>query len=174
MGIDPISMAVIGGVGVGMQALGSEESGQAAQTAANYQAAVAANNAKTAQQNASWDIEAGDIAATNKGLQTRAVIGSQKANQGAGGIDVNTGSAVDVRAGTDELGMLDALTTRSDAAKRAYGAEVEGVSDTAQSQLDIMQGEQAKESGDINAISGLINGASTVGGNYLKFQQKFG
>jgi hypothetical protein len=173
MGV-PLVLAGLGAAGTAISAAGSVESGNAAQTAYNYQAQVAANNAKIAQQNAAWDIQAGETAATNKGLQTRAAVGTQKARQGASGIDVNTGSAPDVRAGTEELGMLDALTIRSNAAKQAYGAEVEATSDTAQSQLDTMAGQQAKEAGDINAASGLLTGASTVGGNYVKWQTQFG
>ncbi len=174
MGFDPVTMAVIGITGAATSAYGSYESGQANSKAAAYQAQVAANNAIIAQQNAKMDIQAGETAAVNSGLKTRATVGSEKATQGAAGIDVNTGSAPMVRAGTAEMGMLDALTIRSNAAKKAYGEEVAATSDTAQSQLDTMQSEQAKTAGDIGAAGTLLSGASTVGSNYLKFQGNYG
>lgn len=173
MGIDPISLTfmAVTAAGAAVAASGASEAGQAGQTAANYQAAVAANNAKIANQNAAWDIQAGETAATNKGLQTRATVGSQKAQQAAAGIDTTTGSAADVRAGTEEIGMLDALTLRSNASRAAYSDEVKATSETAQSQLDIMQGEQAKQAGEIGAVSSLLSGVSSVGGKFAGWQK---
>ena len=120
------------------------------------------------------DIQAGETAATNKGLATRAKVGQEQAQQGAAGIDVNTGSAPAVRAGTQEVGMLDALTIRSNAAKQAYGQEVAATSATAQSQLDTATSQQASTAGEIGAAGTLLSGASTVGGGYAKYLQSFG
>src|SRR5947209_1984568 len=101
--MDPLTIAagvsaVAGLAGAGISAYGAYEQGQATKNAALYQSQVAQNNAKIAKQNADWDIEAGEIAAANRGQQVRAAVGSQKASQGASGVDVNTGSAADVRA----------------------------------------------------------------------------
>ncbi len=167
-------MAGVGLAGAGVSAAGSIEAGNAGQAAAAYRSQVAANNAKIAQTNARMDIQAGEVAATNQGLKTRAKVGEEKAAQGAAGVDVNTGSAVDVRAGTAEIGMLDALTVRSNAAKQAYGQLVNASNYETQSKLDLMEGEQAKKAGEIGAISSLLGGASTVGGNYAKWQTQYG
>jgi hypothetical protein len=70
--------------------------------------------------------------------------------------------------------MLDALTIRSNSAKKAYADEVQANSDTAQGQLDTMAGDNAKTAGEISAGGTLLSGASTVGGNYLKMQNSFG
>lgn len=174
MGIDPVSLAVIGGVGAATGAFGQYEAGQANAAAAAYQAQVAANNANIARQNASFESAAGEAAVVNKGLQTRATVGKEKAYGGASGIDVNTGSAPAVRAGTEEMGMLDALTIRSNSAKQAWAQEVQATSDMAQSQLYQFEGEQAKTAGDIGAAGSLLSGASTVGGNYLRWTNQFG
>lgn len=174
MGIDPVSMAVIGAAGTAVSAYGSYESGVAKSEAASYQATVAANNAAIAKQNAVMDIQAGETAAVNEGLKTRAKVGEEKAQQGAAGVDVNTGSAADVRAGTAQMGMLDALTIRSNSAKKAYADQVQATSDTAQSRLDTMESQQAMESGEIGAGGSLLSGASTVGFNYGRYQKQFG
>jgi hypothetical protein len=171
--LGPIGIAAaIGGTLV--QGYGAYESGQAKAAADGYQAQVAANNAKIAQQDATLEIQSGEVAAFNRGLRTRAMVGSQKATQGASGIDVNTGSAADVRAGTEELGMLDALTIRSDAAKRAYAKEVEATSDTAQSQLLETESQQDAEAGVLGAAGSLLSGASSVSGKWAAYQTLYG
>lgn len=178
MGFDPASLAVMslvaGAAGTGVSAVGAVESGYAKSEAASYRSQVAANNAKLAQDDATREMQAGDVAAFNRGLKTRAQIGSQKAAQGASGIDVNSGSAVDVRAGTEELGMLDALTIRSDAAKRAYARQVEATSYTAQSQLEQAESEQDVTAGWMSGGGTLLSGASSVGGNWAKYQTLYG
>lgn len=171
MGIAALPLAAIGLVGAGISAYGQYEAGQAASKNAAYQAQVAANNATIAQRNARTDIQSGETAATNQGLKTRAAVGTEKADQGASGIDVNSGSAADVQAGTKEIGYLDALTIRSDAAKRAYGQQVTATSETAQSGLETAEAGQASTAGDIGAAGTLLSGVSTVGANYVKAQQ---
>lgn len=172
MGFDPVSIG-LAAVGTGISAFGKYEEGQSKAANASYQSAVAANNAKIAAADATLDIQAGEVAAVNKGLQTRARVGQQKAAQGAAGIDVNSGSAVDVRAGTEEIGLLDALTVRSDASKRAYAKEVEATSDTAQSQLLTAEASQDETAGDLGSLGTLLSGASTVGKSWASYQQQF-
>lgn len=174
MGFDPASLAVVGLVGGAISAAGAVQSGYAKSEAAAYQSQVAANNAKIAQQDATLDIQAGETAAVNRGLKTRAMVGQEKAAQGASGIDVNSGSAADVRAGTEELGMLDALTIRSDAAKRAYAKEVEATSDTAQSQLAKAESDQDVTAGWISGAGTLLSSASSVGSSWSKYQTLYG
>jgi hypothetical protein len=165
-----LAMAAVGLIGAGISAYGAYEQGQATSAAEAYQAQVAANNAVIAEQNARLDIQAGETAATNQGLKTRAQVGTEKAGQGAGGIDPNTGSAVAVRAGTEEIGYLDSMTIRSNAAKSAYGQLVTATSDTAQSRLASAESSQAATAGDIGAAGSLLSGIGTVGGRYAAFQ----
>jgi hypothetical protein len=147
-------------LGGAISGFGAMESGEAQNAAAQYQAQVAQINAGVAKQNASMEMAAGETAANNSQMKTRAAVGATKAGQGASGVDVNSGSFVQARAGEAELGMLDALTTRANAARGAYGYEVQATSDQAQAQLDIMQGQQAQEAGEISGIGSLISGAS--------------
>lgn len=160
--------------GTVLQADAAYQSGQAKAASSAYQSQVAANNARIAQQDATLEIQAGETAAFNRGMKTRAQVGQEKAAQGAAGIDVNTGSAVDVRAGTEELGMLDALTIRSDAAKRAYARQVEATSDTAQAKLLEQQSQQEEDAGALGAAATLLSGASSVGEKWGKYQTLYG
>lgn len=159
-------------VGLGGAALSAVSSyGQAQATAANasYQAQVAANNAKIATVNAGMDTQSGEIAAVNQGMKTRAAIGATKAAEGASGVSVNSGSFPQVRASEAELGMLDAMTIRSNAAKQAYAAEVQATSSTAESQLLTAESSEASSIAPVSALGTFLGGASSVGGNYLRY-----
>lgn len=171
MGFDPISLTMMAAAGGAvLSAAGSYESGKAGKNAADYQAQVAANNAQIATQNETLAIESGEQTASNQSMKTRATVGATVAGQGASGVDVNSKSFTDVRAGEAELGHLDALTIRSNAARQAYGYAVKAVSETAQSKLDTSMGEQSMLSGEIGAASSLLGGASSAGSKYAAWQ----
>jgi flagellin-like hook-associated protein FlgL len=130
-------------------------------------------------------------------MKTRAEIGSAKAFQGASGLNVNTGSAVDVRQSMTEIGYYDQQTIRANAAKTAWGYEVEATQDEAQGALytmsasmDRMQAaaattgaqmtraalplEQqamglAQTSGTIDTLSSLVGAGSSVADKWMKW-----
>lgn len=163
MGFPAIAMAGA----TGIQALGSIFTGNAEAASEKYAAGIAGNNALIAQQNANYATEAGDIQATNENLKTGQVVGAQRAGQGASGLDVNSGSNVDVQASTRSLGALDALTIRNQAARQAYGYETQSQSFKAQSALDLATAKNAKTAGYVGATTSLLSGASS-------YAQKFG
>jgi hypothetical protein len=178
MGIDPVSIAAIGSMaataaGGGIKAFGSYEGGQATQAQMAYQAQVAANNAIIAKQNAQLDIQAGEAAANDRGMKTRAQIGSAVAQTAAGGVATHVGSAAQTEGGLRGLGMLDSLRIRSNASRQAYADEVQANNFTAQGQLDTMEGKQAAEGGDLGAIGSLLSSAGTVGSQYTQYQKNF-
>ena len=85
-------------------------------------------NKKIAENNATvLDWQADDVvavAAQNEKLQrieTRRIIGSQRAALGAQGIEVNDGSSVDIQVGAARIGEVDARTIRANAAMDAWG-----------------------------------------------------
>lgn len=153
-------------------AIGAVRQGDAAAGAANYNAQEAANNAKIATQNADWAGAEGEAKVEQQQLKTRSEAGALKANEAAGGIDVNSGSPVDVRSSAAELGELNAITIRSDAARQAYGFQTESASDTGQSELDKSQASNDKTAGYINAASTLLAGAAKADeyGNLMSSQ----
>jgi hypothetical protein len=172
MGAVLAPLALIGGLaGAGISAAGQYGSMEAQSANANYQAQVAANNAKIALSNASMATQSGEISAANQGMKTRAAVGTTLAQQGASGVDVNSGSAPKVRAAESELGALDALTIRSNAAKSAYGFEVAATGDTAESGLLESEAQQASAAAPLGALGSFLGSASTTGGSYAKYLQ---
>lgn len=171
--LGPIGIAA-GIAGAGITALGAYNNDQSQAANAAYQAQVAANNAKIAGENANMDLQSGETAELNRGLKTRAQVGTQLAQQSGSGVDVNSGSFVGARRATSEIGSLDALTIRSDTAKKVFADQTQQSNDLAQSTLDTQESTQAASAAPIAAAGSLLSGASSVGGNYAKFMQTTG
>ena|SRR5581483_4640823 len=175
MGIDPGTMAIMslvaGGLQTGMSMLGGMQQAQATAAADNFNAQVAAQNAKIARQQAVWITQAGEAQAAQQEMKTRATVGAIKAAEAASNIDVNSGSAVDVRSSAAELGQLDAITIRSNAAREAYGQQVAATGFTNQSNLDKFAAESASTAGDVGALGTFLGGVGSGTTNFLKFQR---
>lgn len=154
-----------------LSAYGQAKSAGANAAADTYKAQVADNNAAIATQQAEWTAENGDQAASAAALKTRATEAGIEANQAASGIDVNTGSAVQVQDSARILGKLDALTIRSNAARQAYGYQVQAINEKSQAQLDRFAAKNDIEAGKIGAASTILGGVST-GANYYNFLNK--
>lgn len=174
MGIETVAAVSIGSSIAGgiLGAFGSEKKADAEAQADMYKAQVARNNAIIAERKAGQTREAGGIEAENNDLKTKSKIAEATVVQAANGLDVNTGTNVDVRNSMADLGRLDTLTIISNAAKKAQDFEVQAMNFNAEGQLDTMAAENAKEAGDINAASSLISGAGSVADKWLGFSQK--
>jgi hypothetical protein len=151
--------AVLGTAGAGAKAFGSFEGGEATQSASNYAAQVAANNAAIARQNANYAEEAGNSQASMVALKGAATSGKIKTGQAASGVNVNTGSAATVQQSQRVLSKLDTEQTLSNAELQAYGYRTQATNFEAQSGLDVAEGKQAMEGGEIGAGGDLLSGA---------------
>lgn len=154
-----IAATVAGGA---VSAYGQQQAGKSKQAMYNYQSAIATRNAEIAKQNADYAVRVGETQAQAQGMKTRFAVGSTIASRGASGLDVNRGSNARVVESVQEIGEHDASVIRSDAAKRAYGYEVEAANATAQGEVYTMAGEDAKRAGDIGAVSTIIGTAGSV------------
>lgn len=161
--------AALGGLGAATSAYGIYEGGQASKNASIYQAAVAHNNELIAGTNAERAIAAGNAQAHAVSLKGAATGGKIKTAQAASGIDVNTGSAVDVQEGQREQEKLDAETVMSNAQLQAYGYRTQAQNFAAESDLTTMKGEQAEIGADIGAFGSLLSNASSLGAKWGSF-----
>lgn len=126
----------------------------------DYAAAVAQRNAAISRQSAGNDIQAGAVQEQQQLFKTAAVVSAARAAQGSSGLDVNSGSAVTVRASSEELGNQSAAIIRSNAARAAYGEDVQASADIATAAADKAAG-QNQAIGDI--LSGLGSAGSMLG-----------
>lgn len=163
-------LPALGIAGAAISAGGTILGGIASGNAASYQATVARNNAVIANQNAAYATAAGQQQAEQQGLKGAAAVGRIKASQAANGVDVNTGSAVDVQKSQAEESQLDTETVLNNAELQAYGYRSQATNFTAQAGLEQTQAEEAPIGAGLAAGGGLLSSASSVGTNWIKLQ----
>lgn len=112
-------------------------------------------NAGFAEWQAADATTRGQVNETRQRQSTEQVIGAQRTSLATQGVDVNSGSSLDVQADASYLGELDALTIRSNAAKESYGYKV-------QAEDYRKRGQYAKQEGDMNAVQSIIGGGSSL------------
>lgn len=178
MGISPTVLAIgalaTSAIGAGVGAYGQVQASNAASASAKANAQIAENNQQIATNNANAAVQAGNQQAAMSQAKTRASVGAIKASQAAAGIDVNSGTDVDVRSSAADLGELDAINIRGNAAKTAYGYQAQGTSFENTANLDTAQAANATTAGAIGAGSTLIGGLGSAGSNWSKFQTQAG
>ena len=143
-----------------------------ATTAANeYNAKVARNNQELADQAAADAIKRGKVEAQLKQQETAALKGRQLTALAANGVDVGSGSAVDVTSNTDALGKFEELRIRSNAQREALGFQTEGMNYAAKAGLESYSAQSAQAAGKTAVFSSLVGGASKVAGQWYNFKK---
>lgn len=160
--------------GAGISAYGAYSGGQSQKAMYGYQAGIAQLKEKIDLQNRDYAISVGGTESELYGRHAAQRMGQIKADQGASGVDVNTGSAVQVQKGQQTATNIDMAQIRTNAARKAYGFEVEATQDKAQSDLYLRAGEDAERAGDIKAIGSLVSGVSGVSNKWLQYGANFG
>ena len=147
-----ITSGILMGVSTAGQFLGQQRQAGAIDAQSSF-------DQKLASMNAADAVARGNLSANRVGMQTRGIIGSQRANFAAQGIDPNAGSAADTQVDTSKFGALDEMTIRNNAAREAWGITTNaGLQKSAASQ----------ESASLRASSydTLITGAAKTYGLY--------
>lgn len=117
------------------QAYGAYQQSQSAKDAAEYQSAVARNNATVAEWQAQDAIKRGESDEARQRLLTKQLKGTQTSKLAANGIDISEGSALNILSDTDWMGEQDALNVRDNAAREAYGYRQQGANSSANAGL---------------------------------------
>jgi hypothetical protein len=162
----------------------------------DYQAGVAKVNKQIADSNASYAIETGNVQAELVGEKGKADEATMEAHQASSGISMASKSSAAVRTSMVEIAQYNQDMTRANAAKTAYGYEVEAVQDKAQSGLFTYTADTnramaanttaamglaeqaipleqqayglAGQAGDISATASLLGAAGTVSSQWMK------
>jgi hypothetical protein len=166
MAFAPIISAVAGTAGALTSAFGAWSSGKANANMANYQAQVATNNATIAGQNADYAIASGLQRSQTQSLKGASQGGRLKASQAANGVDVNSGSAVDVQVGAAEANQLDTETVLNNAQLAAYGYRSQQTNYEAEAALDKSKASSSTLAAALSAGGSLLGNASSIGGKW--------
>ncbi len=157
-----LGASVLSGVGQAVNAQATEKS-------AKYNAAIAGNNAALERQNATTAMQEGEANAAAASMASKAKIGGILANQGASGVDVNSGSSIATRSSAAENGELNAINIRSQAARTAYGFETGATNATAEQNMYESQASYAPIQGAIGEGTSLLSGAASVNSPWSSF-----
>jgi hypothetical protein len=125
-----------------------------------FQATQQEQDAKLALMQAEEIERVGEEQATESRKQGKQVIGEQRAIQGASGIEVNSGSALDVQGDTAALAELDALTIKNNAFRESLGFKIQ--SDRLKNQAQLTR-KFGKAGANLTALGGGLAAAGTVG-----------
>lgn len=108
------TMTALSGVGMAMSAYGSYQQSRAQQAQLNYQAEMADLQAKDA-------ISRGEDESIELGRRARQLRGEQEATMAARGLDISSGSPLDILRQTDYFGIVDQTQARNNARREAAG-----------------------------------------------------
>lgn len=157
----PIALGI---ASIGLTLFGGYQQAQAAKAEGAYAAQVANQNAKVATQQADYERQLGNIEEEKQRRNVRLMLGSQRAALAANGIDTTSGTALDLQSETAQLGEEDALAIRANAARRAWGYEVDAMNQKANAAA-------AKARGKNQAIGSYLGAAAqsaALGYQYVK------
>lgn len=175
---DPATLATVGmasSAGGGLLgAFGKLMGGEAESSAFQYQAGVARINQQIAKGNADYSRKVGEVQAQQSGMKSAQDIGATKVAQSGSGVDIGKGSAAAVRETQSEVAQYDQGMIRSNAARKAYGYEVEAASEEAKANMAEASAKNAKSAGFIGALGSLLSGGSSVASKWLNYKPTFG
>jgi len=126
-------------------------SGEVAATGYEFEGSIAHRNAITKLQDADYTRFVGELLAQKYGMESRFKQGQAKVIQAASGLDVNFGSAVQVRDSIAAIGKWNQATVRANAGKAAFGLEKDAAQFLAQEQLDLISANNARIAGQLGA-----------------------
>ncbi len=114
--------AIVGGA---LTLTGAANKAKAEKVQGAYQNSMLQANATFADMQSQDALRRGDKEASSLEKKGKSLIGSQRAAFAAQGIQVDTGSALDVQLDTAEQVRLDALTIKNNAWRESWGYEVQ-------------------------------------------------
>jgi multidrug efflux pump subunit AcrA (membrane-fusion protein) len=155
MGADPITAAILIGASSAMSGFSAYKQQEAANAQADYQAKVAENNAKTAEYEAAYAEAAAEQKAMEQRRRTQSFLSRQRAAMGASGLQVDSGTFLDIQLDTVTQGKLDEMAILHEGDLGAWRANVQA--ENYRSQAKLYKGSKSDP-----FTSGLLTGA--VGG----------
>lgn len=144
-------------------AAGAIYQGNVAAAQGKYEAAVANQNAKMERAASDDARQRGETEQLRHYRRVAQVLGAQRAQLAAGGLDVTFGSAADLQGDTMALGLEDSAIIAENTRREMQGYDISAVNYTAQGRAARMRGNAARVGGYVSAASTILGGASQVG-----------
>lgn len=155
LGVVSLTMSVIGG---GVSAYSQYQQGK-------YQNQVAKNNATVAGIKAQNELRSGAAEDQQQRWKIRALMGKQSSAIGANNVVGSTGTALEMLGETAMFGEVDLNTIRNNAARRAWGYDVEKSNSLAEGKL-------AKYGGKMGAFGTLLSTGAQAFGQWSQLPKR--
>ena len=144
-----------GAVYAGVAVVSAITGAYSAYSAGKARKAAGAYNARVSENEAQETRNRANEAETAHRLKTARLLSKQKAQLGASGIDIGSGSALQLQEDTITLGEADALRIRR-AGDSGFSSSM------TQAELETAKGELAESQGMFSAAGSLLSGAAAV------------
>jgi len=154
---DPVSLLV---AATTVKAAGSVVSGIGQKQVLDYQASVADQNARLAEDQARDSIQNTNLEAHRRYRELGQTKGAQTAAMAANGIDLNFGSAVDVQRDTAAIGAEDLAQIYKGGNERTRGFEINAFNYRSDAQASRARGSGALIGGIFDGLGTALGGAS--------------
>lgn len=142
-------------------AYGSYSDAKAIKAQGAYESQQLEFNSRIAELQAKKTEADGKEQSTQYKTKIKQLIGKQRASMAAQGIEVGSGSALEVQLETKELGALDALTIRNNAFREAMGYRIQSIDYTKQAAI-------TRASSQGKARNTYLSGGLSAAGSFLK------
>jgi hypothetical protein len=164
---DPVTIGIaltVASTAVG--AYGQIQQGQAINAQSKYEAKVADRNAKLSEAGREDARKRGEREQLNHWRRVSQMMGEQRAQFAAGGLDVNFGTPGAVVEDTMLIGLEDSQILAENTRKEMEGFDIEAANLRDSAKAARMRGKAAKQAGYIGAASTILGGAAQVAGKF--------
>lgn len=149
---------------------GSYTQSRAIRSQGRYEAQQLEANARLANLQAEDATSRGKVEANRQRLATRRLIGSQRAALAAQGIEVDSGSALQLQADTAALGAQDALQIESNAYREAWGHRMQATGYQGQAGMARRASRNAARNTILTGGLGFLRDAGQAAFTYSQFK----
>lgn len=151
------AMLAIGAVSAFSQIRNSQNEAEGIRMKTEFEARQLDLNRDLAAFQAEDAIRRGDKEAVAKQKQTKQLIGAQKVALAASGVEIDSGSALDIMEDTAAIGASDVMTIKNNAWREAWGYKVQANNLKGQSEFSRIAGANASRNtlaaGNMNALT---------------------
>lgn len=167
----PIAAMGMQAVGTIVQSRAVKSQAEAQARAKEYEASMLEKNALFADQQAHNAVEIGAVEEGKVRRYGAQVKAGQKVAAATNGIRTDSGSPLDILAGTNEQIELDAATIRANAQQDRWAYGQQGQDYRNQAKLARMGAANSRAAGKWNSLTTLIGGASSISSKWADMKQ---
>lgn len=159
MSFDPVTMSI---VSTAFSAASAIMGGIQAKKQAKYEEGVAQFNARQSENQAIREQNAGIEKARDRAQRARQLTANQQAKLAAQGVDIGSGSSLDILEGTEQAANIDLYRINQNTDQLVN-------SNLQQSQLSLAEGRAARSRGNNVMVGSLLTAGSKVAGSWSSF-----